>query len=268
MGSHHDQVMLEIENDESICVECGGWLGRKPGSKPHCSRFDCPGRFAPIGSPMSRATTAPALSTSPLAKHFPNSQKDDLEMRRIKVHATAARIAELSPAADFSLRSPDWPRLLLAILVLLPLVIIPAMVTWIGLSPDARWYSLEGILVFAAVIGLIVAGWRTSRRLGKRIIGMAFMLLSIFALLLNLVIPMLPPIGEQRAWELCVGLGQDGPTLRFDRALVDVGPCWRFDVSFVDRRRSTAAPPPPPPGASQTAQIYASSRYATRGFGS
>ena len=52
---HHDQVMQEIAVDRNICQECGGWLGRKAGTRPVCTSRGCPGCFASMrAAPSSR----------------------------------------------------------------------------------------------------------------------------------------------------------------------------------------------------------------------
>ena len=52
---HHEQVMQEIAVDRNICQACGGWLGRKAGTKPVCTSRGCPGCFASMrAAPSSR----------------------------------------------------------------------------------------------------------------------------------------------------------------------------------------------------------------------
>ena len=57
----HGKATSEISRDESICRECGGWLGRKPGMKPWCSLAGCPGRTAP----KDDSTSVPAKPSAP-----------------------------------------------------------------------------------------------------------------------------------------------------------------------------------------------------------
>lgn len=57
----HGKATSEISRDESICRECGGWLGRKPGMKPWCSLASCPGRTAP----KDDSTSVPAKPSAP-----------------------------------------------------------------------------------------------------------------------------------------------------------------------------------------------------------
>jgi hypothetical protein len=70
------------------------------------------------------------------------------------------------------------------------------------------------------------------------LVGFALMLLSSAALLILLVEPHLPPPGGELGYELCFDV--ISPAVRFDRALVAGGPCFRFDVAFVAPRSAAA----------------------------
>jgi hypothetical protein len=65
----HAKAVAMVSRDDSICIQCGGWLGRRDGMKPWCSRGDCPGRTAPkedsVPSPQRRTQSSPVLRPAP-----------------------------------------------------------------------------------------------------------------------------------------------------------------------------------------------------------
>merc|ERR1712216_806539 len=121
-------------------------------------------------------------------------------------------------------------------LLAVPMIILPLYVVIARLPFQQRIFVVEGIVAFLAMLGLCLAGWQGTRKLLRRALAVSFLILNIFALLINVVIPMLPPIGEQKELELCVGLQGSMPTVQWSRIGMVVGPCFRFDVSFIDRR--------------------------------
>jgi hypothetical protein len=99
----HSQAVEETRNDPDICPECGGWLGRKSGTKPFCRAKNCPGRFAPM-SPAKNAPSSVLASKSPArspapAKFAARSLDDAEEARIKKSNAKAAAAAAPSSGA-------------------------------------------------------------------------------------------------------------------------------------------------------------------------
>uniref|UniRef100_A0A7S2E3Y0 Uncharacterized protein n=1 Tax=Haptolina brevifila TaxID=156173 RepID=A0A7S2E3Y0_9EUKA len=230
--SHHDQVMMEMQRDESICEECGGWLGRKPGTKPFCTSHNCPGRFAPQGpSPGPSPPKRNVVNFEPASlppKRFPRSQEDDTEVARIKSRAVAG------PSHSASNLTPlrSWLAALLAV----PLILLPLVVHAVELPATQRLPALEVAAVFSAALGMCWAGWQRTRRLLRRTIAAFLFILNICALLIIIVIPALPQLGESRVFELCIDMEGGLPSVHLSRSVVQVGPCFRFDISFIDQR--------------------------------
>mmetsp|Transcript_16462 Transcript_16462/g.42234 ORF Transcript_16462/g.42234 Transcript_16462/m.42234 type:complete len:199 (-) Transcript_16462:221-817(-) len=76
MEKYHREILEQMENDPNSCKVCGGWLGRKPGTKPFCTARNCPG-YTAVRSPAPKGT---AGRTS----IFPDQKRDDLEEATMK----------------------------------------------------------------------------------------------------------------------------------------------------------------------------------------
>jgi hypothetical protein len=90
----HRKALQAMQGDETICVVCGGWLGRKPGTKPYCTARGCPGVTAAKDLPKKSRTERElddmrakraADAASPASKGlFTNAARDKQEEMRIK----------------------------------------------------------------------------------------------------------------------------------------------------------------------------------------
>ena len=129
MAQRHHQILAEMAKDPETCQECGGWLGRKAGTKPFCTSPTCPGRFCSkdptpppppsVESPLlkrtemratfsdiSRATPAlkptptPAVQPTPAAKPAPTPTPA----------AKPAPSSSAAPARSYPATQPDKQR--------------------------------------------------------------------------------------------------------------------------------------------------------------
>lgn len=105
----HDQAMRELSRDPDICPGCGGWLGRKPGTKPFCTLANCPGRTAaPPGKPSPPQRTQTAPPTSP-PKVAPTPQRERVAIQSAPAPRVRRQVEEDDDPAPRSEASRSRP---------------------------------------------------------------------------------------------------------------------------------------------------------------
>ena len=268
---NHQKAQAAIASDPSFCRECGGWLGRKPGTKPYCSLPDCPGSRAPTPGtaekPMGRASTGRAT--------FASLSRDDDEEKAIRssVEPPPARRISSSPAVvtttpvharrhsaeaedEWAGEEEEAPVFVLPSLSFIATAAASAAlaVGWsyyaFVLSGDdtRRTYGLStaqfldllgtgtGLLLASPVlawIGRFPVVIEINRVFFMPLLGNVFMLLNILALLILILEPLIPqPDGSEVELALCLDVA-GGWKLKYDKERVVGGPCYSFAAAYV-----------------------------------
>jgi len=235
-AARHQQVLDEMASDPETCPVCGGWYGRKPGTKPFCTASDCPGRFA------AQVAAEPKIDSPLLNRRAPSSDKatfadkrrDDLEAAQIKsspvrrdqgvVNSRREAPSVTPPMRSSELASRGNAR---ASSSAAPSASVSSSV--------ASAVSDEDMLN----VGCRECSAGTSHILGglwlryfRRMVATFLMVANVITIFLLILLPYLPDPGSQSASEICFDLVS--PALRFDRSLVKGGPCFAFQLEFVD----------------------------------
>lgn len=258
---NHDQAVAEMQHDPSFCRVCGGWLGRKPGTKPYCTAWGCPGRTAPQ-SPVKAPPTAPAKTPETPAAETPAQRSrakfadrthDDEERARIMARAATSKNRAGGGGVPSPLSS-CWEQLCSCCRQQLPPSLLVLMgCAWLylivlyrtnasiplfaagatPLQPSPLQLAGSGAVLLLATYGSCLLAGLEPLRLVKVTLAYTLMVINVVAILLLVAINHLPqhPSGPAGV-ELCLDFG--ALAVRFDRDAVVAGPCMRFDVSFVD----------------------------------
>ena len=254
---NHSRALQEISDDPSFCKECGGWLGRKPGTKPYCTLPDCPG---------SRAATPGTGGKRPMPAHatFASRTRDEDEEQAIKSRPSPQQRAASSPAVVSTppsrLRSrrlsdeeddgEEGPSLVLPSLEFMAVCAASSALA-VGWSYYA--FVLAGadddssttLVLLCTCTGLLAASpllaWlfrfpfmiEINRNYLTPLVANTLLLLNILVLLILVFEPMVPqPGGSEAELALCVDVA-DGWRIKYDKAMVVGGPCFELEAEYV-----------------------------------
>lgn len=263
---NHNKAVREVTSDPSLCVECGGWKGRKPGTKPYCTRIDCPGSKAPSPDAPSRGK-------------FARIQHDDDEEASIKsvvakprtppprdvVASPAMVVAERTPMSrsSYSADDSDAPepfampsfRLLLVFAACSMLsvgwaryyfVLVPAAAAAAADKSDGDVDNSTTLIGLSVCTALLLATpslpWLCAlppvqslvRSVLIPLIANGLLLANLLALLVLVVEPMLPQPGMlPSSLALCVDVASTPWRVTTDRTSIVGGPCWELGAAYV-----------------------------------
>ena len=255
MASHHDKVMAEMAKDSSFCDQCGGWLGRKPGTKPFCTAWNCPGRFATQQKTPTKSILL--LEREKLsANKFPDVRRDTDEEALIWSSASQPRPSSSSEPLRCLGCCSSSLLLLLALPCLITAWWFAFPIGWIGEPNELLAFTSEELGTQAKLIVLMPLSmlfmlalaasfgwtkwpqnWREWWILIRWNIGILLMLCSSLGLLFLIILPAIPEPGVEKIHEVCLDLASR--TIRFDRAKVVGGPCFSFGLTTVVQQAAT-----------------------------
>lgn len=230
MAEHHKRVIEEMRYDPNTCQVCGGWLGRRAGTKPFCTAWNCPGRSAP--RKVQRTI-------------FTGQEHDDLEEAKIKAAGRS------NGAASFALSAVAYAFVPVLVIAMWAVVLRADSQSWLNMSGpplvlglivlghDGKLYALCALtamllskLCLRSCSSLLLA-------LVKQMLLYTLMMANIIALLALFIEPLLPAPGAQKSAEMCIDLKSFA--LRFDRSEVGAGPCFQLGMAFVQQISSESS---------------------------
>lgn len=279
MQQNHERALEIMRDDDTFCRECGGWLGRKPGTRPHCTAWFCPGRTAPV-SPPKRAQTTPDMATPARAaltpspppafnvtpppsaeklrvEKFANRARDDEEKARI-VRSAASRTREKtafssSPCNEYAMSALRTATFVTSIALLL------VYIWWHLLGRAPVSFSLTSSHPFRNLVTLTPAQVTLLLLTGCALLGacycklagysvvrtikyaLAYGLMATHVVLILALALLVPYLPEPGAAHTHdVCVDLGSPGIRLDRTAVAAGPCFSFGIAFVQNDRATS----------------------------